>query len=102
MSLHNVTRGIELSIHRVAREEEIAPAVNAAKASDAGAINMLASALFFNNRTIIFDRIATLSLPAVYQWPEWAEEDGLIGFRMHWRLCLRSASSVASLLHTAG
>jgi hypothetical protein len=80
MSLHNVTRGIELSIHRVAREEEIAPAVNAAKASDAGAINMLASALFSNNRTIIFDRIATLSLPAVYQWPEWAEEGGLIGY----------------------
>jgi putative ABC transport system substrate-binding protein len=73
-------RGVELSIHRVAREEEIAPAVNAAKASDAGALNMLASALFFNNRTIIFDRIATLSLPAVYQWPEWAEEGGLIGY----------------------
>src|SRR5262245_5324357 len=73
-------RGVELSIHRVAREEEIAPAVNAAKASDAGALNMLASALFYNNRTIIFDRIATLSLPAVYQGPEWAEEGGLIGY----------------------
>jgi len=41
---------------------------------------VLASALLFNNRTIIFDRVATLRLPAVYQWPEMAEQGGLIGY----------------------
>jgi putative ABC transport system substrate-binding protein len=73
-------RGLELSIHRVGRREEIASAIDAAKASDAEALNVLSSALLFNNRAIIFDRVATLRLPAVYQWPEMAEQGGLIGY----------------------
>jgi len=73
-------RGVELLVHWVARPEEIAPAIDAAKASDAGALNVLASSLLFNNRTIILDRVAALRLPAVYQWPEMAEEGGLLGY----------------------
>jgi ABC-type uncharacterized transport system substrate-binding protein len=73
-------RGVELSVQRVARVEEIVPAVDAAKASDAAGLNVLASALFFNNRKIILERAAALRLPAMYQWPEWAEEGGLIGY----------------------
>jgi putative ABC transport system substrate-binding protein len=73
-------RGVELFVHWIARREEIAPAIDAAKASDAGALNVLASALLFNNRTIILDRVAALRLPAVYQWPEMAEEGGLLGY----------------------
>jgi putative ABC transport system substrate-binding protein len=41
---------------------------------------VLASSLLFNSRAFIFDRVATLRLPAVYQWPEMAEEGGLIGY----------------------
>jgi len=73
-------RGVELSLHRVARAEEIAPALDAAKTSDAAGLNVLASAFFFNNRRIILERVAALGLPAMYQWPEWAEEGGLIGY----------------------
>jgi putative tryptophan/tyrosine transport system substrate-binding protein len=73
-------RGVALSIHRVAQREEIASAIDAAKAADAGALNVLASALLFSNRKIIFDRVATLRLPATYQWPEMAEQGGLIGY----------------------
>jgi putative ABC transport system substrate-binding protein len=73
-------RDVALSIHRVARREEIASAIDAAKAANAGALNVMASALLFNNRNIIFDRVATLRLPAVYQWPEMAEQGGLIGY----------------------
>lgn len=73
-------RGVSLSIHAVTRREDIANAIDAAKAADAGALNVLASALLFNNRDIIFDRIATLHLPAIYQWPEMAEQGGLIGY----------------------
>ena len=35
---------------------------------------------FFNNRKIIFERVATWRLPAIYQWPEMAEEEGLLGY----------------------
>ncbi|MGB6352025.1 MAG: ABC transporter substrate-binding protein, partial [Pseudolabrys sp.] len=73
-------RGVELSIHQVTKPEEIAPAIDAAKASGATALNVLASALFFNNRKIIFERVATWRLPAIYQWPELAEEVGLLGY----------------------
>jgi putative tryptophan/tyrosine transport system substrate-binding protein len=73
-------RGVELSIHRVARQEEILPAIKAAKAADAEALNVLASSLLWNNRTIIFDGVARLSLPAIYQWPEMADEGGLISY----------------------
>ena len=73
-------RGIELSIHGIARREEIASAIDAAKAANAGALNVLASSLLFNSRAFIFDRVAALRLPAMYQWPEMAEQGGLIGY----------------------
>jgi putative ABC transport system substrate-binding protein len=73
-------RGVELSVRPVARREEISSAVDAARASGAGALNVLGSALLFNNRSIIFERVAALRLPAIYQWPEMAEQGGLIGY----------------------
>jgi putative ABC transport system substrate-binding protein len=73
-------RGMQLSIHRAARPEDIAPATDAAKASGASALNVLASALLFNNRSIIFDQVATLRLPAVCQWPEMADQGCVIGY----------------------
>jgi putative ABC transport system substrate-binding protein len=39
-----------------------------------------ASALLFNNRQIVFERVAAHRLPAIYQWPEIAEQGGLIGY----------------------
>jgi putative tryptophan/tyrosine transport system substrate-binding protein len=41
--------GIELSVHSVARADDIAPAIDEARASDAKALNVLASALLFNS-----------------------------------------------------
>ncbi len=73
-------RGVELSIHRVVRPDEIPGAIDAAKASDAGALNVLASPIFFSNRQIIIKRVAALHLPAAYQWPETAEEGGLLAY----------------------
>jgi putative ABC transport system substrate-binding protein len=73
-------RGLELSIHQVAWREEIGSAIDAAKATGAGALNVLASSLLFNSRAFIFYRVAALRLPAMYQFPEMAEQDGLIGY----------------------
>jgi putative ABC transport system substrate-binding protein len=73
-------RGVELSIYRVAKAEEIAGAIDAAKASGATALNVLASAMLNNNRQIILPRVAALGLPAIYQFPVVAEEGGLIGY----------------------
>jgi putative ABC transport system substrate-binding protein len=74
------TSGVELSIYRVAKVEEIAGAIDAAKTSGAAALNVLASAMLYNNRQIILPRVAALGLPAIYQFPVVAEEGGLIGY----------------------
>ena len=73
-------RGVELLIHRVSKPEEIAPAIDAAKKSDAAALNVLASPLLFGIRQIIMERAVALRLPAIYQWPEVAEQGGLLGY----------------------
>jgi ABC-type uncharacterized transport system substrate-binding protein len=72
--------GVELSVHSVARPEEIVAAIDAAGASGATALNVLASALFYNNRPIIFDRLAARRMPAIFQWPEMAAQGGLIAY----------------------
>jgi putative ABC transport system substrate-binding protein len=74
------SRGVELSTHQVQRSEEIASAVEAAKASGAEALNVLASPLLHGNRQTIIERAATLRLPAIYQWPETVQEGGLLGY----------------------
>jgi len=73
-------RGVELSIHQIAWREEIGNAIDAAKATGAEALNVLASPLLFSSRAFIFHRIAALRLPAIYQFPEMAEQGGLIGY----------------------
>jgi putative tryptophan/tyrosine transport system substrate-binding protein len=73
-------RGLELLLHRVVKPEQIVPAVDAAKNAGAGALNVLASPLLFSNRRIIFERVAALRLPGMYQWPEMAEEGGLVAY----------------------
>jgi len=73
-------RDVELSIYRVANPEEIAPAIDSARTAGATALNVLGSALLFNNRQIVFQRVAALGLPAIYQWPEMAEQEGLLGY----------------------
>ena len=73
-------RGVEPSIYRVTKPEEIAPAIDAAKASNTAALNVLASPILFANRQVILERAATLRLPAIYQWPDVAEHGGFIGY----------------------
>jgi putative tryptophan/tyrosine transport system substrate-binding protein len=81
-TLEEITRarGAELSIYRVAKSEEFDGAIDAAKNSGAAGLNVLASALLFNNRDIILARAAALALPAIYQWPTLPAEGALIGY----------------------
>jgi putative tryptophan/tyrosine transport system substrate-binding protein len=73
-------RNIELSIHRIASGAEIAAAIDMAQASGAAALNVLASPMLHANRQLIMDRVATLRLPTMYQWPETAEEGGFVSY----------------------
>jgi putative tryptophan/tyrosine transport system substrate-binding protein len=85
-------RNIELSIHRVSRGEEIAAAIDTAQASGATALNILASPMLFSNHQLIIDRVAALRLPAIYQWPETAEEGGFAAYGPRFDQIIRELS----------
>ena len=59
---------------------EIAAAIDTAQTSGAAALNVLASPMLFGNRQLIMDRVAALRLPAIYQWPDTAEERGFAAY----------------------
>jgi putative tryptophan/tyrosine transport system substrate-binding protein len=73
-------RNIDLSIHRIAKPEEIAAAIDIAQASGAAALNVLASPMLYGNGKLIMDRVAALRLPTIYQFPEMAEEGGFAAY----------------------
>jgi putative ABC transport system substrate-binding protein len=76
------THGVELAIIAVNGPHEIVPAIDGAKASGAEAINVLATPLFgsYQARGIVLERIAALRLPAIFQWPDMADEGGLLAY----------------------
>jgi putative ABC transport system substrate-binding protein len=81
-ALANATRarGVEVAVFKAGTPEQIAPMMNEAKAWGATALNVLSAPLFSFHRRIVIERAAALGLPAIYEWPEMAEEGGLIGY----------------------
>jgi putative ABC transport system substrate-binding protein len=71
---------VELLIYRVAGGEQIAAAIDSAQASGAAALNILGSPLFFANGPLIMDRVAALRIPAMFIFPEEAEEGGFAAY----------------------
>ena len=69
-------------VFAVAKPEDIAPAVDAAKASGAETLNFLASGLFFPVRSDCIERATAVRLPAIHHWPEAAEAGGLLRLRI--------------------
>jgi putative tryptophan/tyrosine transport system substrate-binding protein len=74
------SRGLEVSTHSASKVEEIGPAVEAAHKSGALALNVLASVVLNAHRRMIFERMAELRMPAIYQFPESAEQGGFAGY----------------------
>ena len=95
-------RGVALSIYPVRAPDEIAAAVDAALAAGATALNVLASHMLDANHKILLDRSAALRLPAIYQWPERAEEGGFAAYGPRFTKMLRQlARQVVKVLRGA-
>jgi putative tryptophan/tyrosine transport system substrate-binding protein len=73
-------RGVELSRIGVAKSEDVVPAIDAAKSSGAQALNLLATPLLTVNSRPFLERIVAARVPAMHQWPETAEDGGLLGY----------------------
>ena len=74
------SRGVSLTIHPAGSADKIAAAIDAARRGGAQALNILASLLLYTHRKLIIELAASALLPAIYQWPETAEEGGLAGY----------------------
>jgi putative ABC transport system substrate-binding protein len=74
------SRGLELANYAVSSPDGIAPAIDAAKAWGAEALNVLATIFFVINRNIVIDRANAARLPTIFQWPEMVEDGGLIAY----------------------
>jgi ABC-type uncharacterized transport system substrate-binding protein len=74
------SHGKELLVVRAANANELGPAINDASAQGAAALNVLSSPMLHVNRRVIIQRAAELRLPAIYQWPETADDGGLLGY----------------------
>jgi ABC-type uncharacterized transport system substrate-binding protein len=73
-------RRTELLIVRVSKPENVGPALKEASGQGARAVNVLSSPMLFLNRRLVMENAAQLRMPAIYQWPETAEEGGLLGY----------------------
>src|SRR5436190_24255215 len=73
-------RGIATTTVTARTPEDISQAMNEIKGYGAAAITVLSSPLFAASRRLVIERAAALRLPAIYEWPEMAEEGGLIGY----------------------
>jgi putative ABC transport system substrate-binding protein len=70
--------GVALVIQTVGRRGEIENALDELIKAGVKAVNILASPIF---GVAIVDRLNSAALPAIYQWPDFVQEGGLLGLQ---------------------
>jgi len=86
--------GLTLRESIVSTPEQIERSLREAKDSGAAGVNVLSSALLFALRGHIIKLSAELGLPTMYQWPETADEGGLIAYRPSLRGAFRQVTTL--------
>ena len=89
-------RGLKPAVVTATKQEDIEPAMDKAKELGATALNVLAAPLFSINRRVLIERAAALRLPAIYEWPEMAEDGGLIAYGPRLPLVYRQAAGLVA------
>ena len=72
--------GVELVTYEAQNRDEIARALDAMPAAGVGAVNVLASPILNLARGVIVERLRRTRIPAIYQWPETAEQGGFLAY----------------------
>lgn len=72
--------GVELSVFTFSKPSDIPTALDEAIARGAQAINLLATPMQQISQSLIFERMAALRLPVIYQWADSADEGGLMAY----------------------
>ena len=74
------SRGVDLTVYRVEKLNDIPVALDAAKASGAQAVNILASSFLQLNRQLILAKAHALGLATMFQWPEDVTDGALLAY----------------------
>jgi putative ABC transport system substrate-binding protein len=72
--------GIDIAFAHGQTESEIAAAIKTLVAEKVGAVNVLASANLNAFRAYQIAEFARARIPAIYEWPETAEQGGFLGY----------------------
>ncbi len=72
--------GIEIVLFTARSNEEIADAIDAMKVKSIDAVNVLASAKLWSIHSLILNRLSSHRAPSIWQWPQGAEDGGLIAY----------------------
>jgi putative tryptophan/tyrosine transport system substrate-binding protein len=86
--------GVDLVWFDARSPDEIGRMLDAVVAAKVEAVNVLASLLLNAFRRQIIDRMRDVRLPAIYQWPETAEDGGLLAYGPRNLLCYRHVVSL--------
>jgi putative tryptophan/tyrosine transport system substrate-binding protein len=71
---------LELVTFTVHNADEVSQALDSIAVAEVGAVNILASAMLNGVRRLTIDRLRDARLPSIYEWPESADEGGLLGY----------------------
>jgi putative ABC transport system substrate-binding protein len=86
--------GVELLVFEVQNPAEIGRPLDAITAAGVEAVHVLASPQLNAARHVIIERTRNARLPAIYQFPETAEEGGLLSYGPRVLLCYRHVVSL--------
>ncbi|MGY0574804.1 ABC transporter substrate-binding protein [Bradyrhizobium sp. RDM12] len=103
-TLENAARafGVEIVPFTARSEDQVFRAIDRMAATSVEALNILASPILSSFRLLILDHLALRRLPAIWQWPEGAEDGGLIAYGPRLSVVFRQcARQVAKLLRGA-
>jgi putative ABC transport system substrate-binding protein len=73
----------------------MALALNAIEAARVEAVNVLTSPFLNAARNVIIERLLPARLPSIFEWPESAQEGGLLGYGPRALLVYRLVASLA-------
>jgi ABC-type uncharacterized transport system substrate-binding protein len=71
---------LELVVFTARNADEVGRALDSIAAADVRAVNVLASPMLNGARRLIIDRLRNYRLPSIYEWPESADDGGLLGY----------------------
>jgi putative ABC transport system substrate-binding protein len=88
--------GLELVVNTVRRTDELAQGFDALQSARVHAVNVLASSVVVPSRSSIIEALNQARLPAIYHFPDLAEQGGFLGYGPRLQLSYQLVSRLVS------